>query len=340
MRVPVISIRKSVNELERLEQLRQLCHSGYVNALRTAADYAIELDPTQIAELRQNLDRIREQLESASVAEDFHSVQASFRGELRLYRDRGAEFLERMSKELQSSAAAMQSLAASLMANGSDYEAALSAGLRSLATVQESDDLSYIKHTAKAAAASISENWEQLRRANTVVTAQLHDEIRALHREVESKRRALYTDASSGAWTREKVNLRIEDNLRGDEAFCLILAHITNLKRLNATYSRGVIDRALKALVKRIHGIVGKEAMIARWADDQFAVLLEVNPDYAMAVSSEISKDLSAHFSIQENGIARSLSLRVSTSVVGRPLNGDANYFREKLSMLDAVNRA
>jgi GGDEF domain-containing protein len=335
----VISIRKSVNELERSEQIRQLCHAGYISALRAAADYAIELDPSQLAELRQNLDRIREQLESAAGAEDFQSIQASFRGELRLYRDRAAEFLERMSQELQASAAAMQSLAASLTSNGSDYEAALGAGLRSLATVQDSDDLSFIKQTTKTAAATIAESWEQLRRANTLVTAQLHDEIRTLHREIESERRALYTDAASGAWTREKLNLRIEDNLRGDEAFCLIMAQITNLKRLNASYSRTVIDAALKALVKRVHGIVGKDAMIARWSEDQFAVLLEVNPDHAMAVSSEISKDLSAYFSIQENGIARSLSRRVSTSVVGRPLNGDANYFREKLAMLDAVNR-
>lgn len=336
----MISIRKSVNELEHSEQVRRLCQDGYLNAIRAAADYAVELDPTQIAELRQNLNRIREQLETAAGAEDFQSVQANFRGELRLYRDRAAEFLERMSQELQSSAAAMQSLAASLTANGSDYEAALGAGLRSLSSVQESDDLSYIKQTTRSAAATITESWEQLRRANTLVTAQLHDEIRALHREIETERRALYTDASSGAWTREKLNLRIEDNLSGDDAFCLIMAQITNLKRLNETYSRAVIDAALKALVKRVHGIVGKDAMIGRWAEDEFAILLEVNPDYAMAVSSEISKDLSAYFSIQENGVARSLSLRVSTSVVGRPLSGDADHFREKLTMLDAVNRA
>ncbi len=335
----VISIRKSVNELERLEGLRQLCLGGFVNAIRAAADYAIELDPAQIAELRQNLDRIREQLETAADAEDYHAVQANFRGELRLYRDRSAEWLEKMSRELQASAMAMQSLAGTLTANGDEHEAKMQAGLRSLESVQVSNDVAYIKHVTREAATSINESWEQLRRANQVVTAQLHDEIRALHREIDSERRALFTDASSGAWTREKLNQRIEDNLHGDEGFCLIMAHVTNLKRLGATYSRSVIDGALKALVKRIHGVVGGDAMIARWADDQFAVLLEVSPEHAMAVSSEISKDLSAYFSIQENGVARSLTLRVSTSVVGRPTGGDAAYFREKLNMLDAVRR-
>lgn len=336
----MISIRKSVNDLERLEQLRQLCHDGYVNAIRAAADYAIELDPVQIVELRENLQRIREQLENASEAEHYEAVQASLRGELRLYRDRSAEWLERMSRELQASAMAMQSLAGSLTTNGSEHEAKLNAGLSSLASVQSSDDLVYIKRVTHDAASGIRESWEQLRRANRLVTAQLHDEILALHREIDNERRALFTDASSGAWTREKLSLRIEDNLRGADAFCLVFASITNLKRLTAAYSRDVIDGALKALVKRVHGIVGKDAMIGRWNEDQFAVLLELNPGHAMALSSEIATDLSAYFSIQENGVARSLTLRVTTSVVGRPLGGDAGHFREKLAMLDAVRRA
>jgi GGDEF domain-containing protein len=336
----LISIRKSVNDPERVEQLRQLCHDGYVNAIRAAADYAIELDRAHIVELRENLQRIREQLESASKVEDYEAVQASLRGELQLYRDRSAERLERMAHELQASAMAMKSLAGSLTTNGPDHEAKLKAGLSSLASVQNSDDLAHVKKVTLKAASSINESWEQLRRASQLVTAQLHDEILALHREIDNERRAWFTDASSGAWTREKLDLRIEDNLRGDDAFCLIFASITNLPRLTATYSRSVIEGALKALVKRVHGIVGKDAMIGRWDEGQFAVLLELNPGHAMALSSEIATDLSAYFSIQENGVARSLTLRVTTSVVGRPLGGDAGHFREKLAMLDSVGPA
>jgi GGDEF domain-containing protein len=322
-----------------MEQLRQLSHSGYVNAIRAAADYAIELEPAQTGELRANLERIREQLESASEAEDFQAVQASFRGELRLYRDRSAEWLEKMSRELQNSAVAMRTLAGSLTTNGDDHEAKLSAGLSSLASVADSNDLLYIKRVTHEAAASISESWEQLRRANQLVTVQLHDEIQSLHREIDNERKVLFTDAASGAWTRQKLTLRIEDNLRGDDAFCVVMTALTNLKRLSATYSRLVIDGALKALVKRVHGIVGKEAMIGRWSEDQFAVLLEVTPGHAMTVSAEIAKDLSAHFSIQENGIARNLTLRVNTSVVGRPFGGDPAHFRDKLAMVDAVRK-
>jgi GGDEF domain-containing protein len=333
----VISIRKSVDALERAEKLRAICHDSFVSAIRAAADYAIELDPAQTAELRQNLQRLLEHLENKPEAEDYQAAQASLRGELRLYRDRSAEWLERMSRELQAAATAMQSLAGSLTSNSSEHEAQLNAGLRALAAVQESDDLVYVKQVTHDAAVSISDSWEQLRRANQMVTMQLHDEIQSLHREIDNERRAMFTDTSSGAWNREKLMSRIEDNLRGDDAFCLVIAEIGNLKRLTAAYSGQVVEATLKALVKRIQGIVGKDAMIGRWSADQFAVLLEVTPGYVMTIASAITKDLCARFSIQENGVARNLMLRASTSVVGRPFGGDATQFREKLAMLDAV---
>ena len=94
-----------------------------MNAIRAAADYAIELDPANTVELRQNLERLREQLELATDPDHFEAVRASFRGELRLYRDRSAAWLERMSRELQNSAVAMRTLAGSLAANGSDHDA-------------------------------------------------------------------------------------------------------------------------------------------------------------------------------------------------------------------------
>lgn len=335
----MISIRKSVNALEHAEQLRNVCHDSFVNAIRAAADYAIELDPAPTAELRQNLQRLIEQLENKREVEDYQAVQASLRGELRLYRDRSAEWLAKMSRELQAAATAMQSLAGSLTSNSSEHEAKLNAGLRALAAVQESDDLVYIKQVTRDAAVSINQSWEQLRRANQMVTTQLHDEIQALYREIDNERRAMFTDPTSGAWNREKLSVRIENNLRGEDAFCLVIAEITNLKRLTATYSGEVVEATLKALVKRVQGIVGKDAMIGRWSDDQFAVLLEVTPGYVMTIASEITKDLSARFSIQENGVARSLTLRASTSVVGRPFGGDAAQFWEKLAMLDAVRK-
>jgi GGDEF domain-containing protein len=331
----LISIRKSLGDLERVEELRQVICQGYANAIRAMSDYSVELDPEQASELRQNLRRIREQLDGATQPEDYQAVQANLRGELRLYRDRSGEWLERLHRDLQSATMAMQTLAGGVTANGIDHEKRLRADLGSLASADSSQDLSHVKKVIHEAAESIGSSWEQLRRANQLVIAQLNDEIQSLHREIDNERRALFTDAASGAWNREKVRLRIEDNLNRDEAFCAVIASIGNLKRLSASYPRSVIDGALKALVKRIYGIVGKETMIGRWSEDEFAILLELDPAQAMAVSSQISKELSTRYTVQENGVARNVTLRVSTSIIDRPVGGAAGHFRAKLATID-----
>lgn len=334
----MISIRKSLSELERAEQLRQLAAAGYANAIRAAAEYAVELDPAQAAELRQNLEKIREQLQNATRPEDYQAVQANLRGELRLYRDRSTEWLDRLQRDLQSSAIAMEILADGMNANGVDHGKRLETELHAMASVEHSNDLDHVKKVVRQAAENISESWEQLRRANQLVIAQLQDEIRSLHLEIDNERRALYSDPASGAWNRQKANGRIEDNLNRDDGFCLVVARVGNLKRLEASYSAVVISGALKALVKRILGIVGKDAMIARWSEEQFAIFLEFDQAHATSLAAEIATDLSARYSVQEDGVARSLTLRMDTSMIEHPPRGNPAKFREKLATLDALN--
>ena len=332
----LISIRKSLSELEKAQHLRTVACEGYANAINSAADYAVELDAAQADSLRRNLRLIREQLQSAAEPEDFQAVQANFRGELRLYRDRSAEWLERLQRDLQSATLVMESLAGNVTANGVDHEKKLDADLMALATVERSTDLGGIKKVVREAAASISESWEQLRRANQLAVAQLHDEIRALHREIDNERRALYTDAATGAWNRQKLTARMEDNLGRRDAFCLILATISNLQHLRATHSQTVTDGALKALVRRIFGMVGKDTMVGRWSENQIAMLLEIDPTQALPIAAAISRELSTRYSIQENGVAKSITLRIDASTVEAPAGVAAAKFREKLALAEA----
>lgn len=336
----MISIRRSLEDLERVERLRQLASEGYANAIISAGEYAIELDPLQAAELRRNLRLIREQLGRAKEAEDFQAVQASFRGELRQYRDQSAEWLERLQRDLQSATLVMESLTHSVSANGVDHEKKLEADLAVLASIERSSDLAHVKKVVRQAASSIGESWEQLRRANQLALAQLHDEIRSLHREIETERRAQFIDTASGAWNRKKVMLRIEEDLNRDESFCVVLASIRDLKRLSAGYSGPVIEGALKALVKRIQGVAGKETMVGRWSEDQFAILLEIDPAQAVPIAKTISEELSGRYSIQERGVSRSLTLRIDTAIIDRPAGVPAEKFRERLASVGAPEPA
>jgi len=335
----LVSILKSVNELEELARLQAQAKSSYAMAIRSAAEYAVELDSVQAAELRQHLETLQKAAENAHQAEDFRAVESSFRGELRDYRDRAQDWLARMRSEMQGTAQALQSLADGLSSSGTGYEQQLNVDLQALRNAADGSNLAQIRATIKSAVASIALSLDQMQRANRLTVAQLHDEIRLLHREMDNERKALFTDPASGAWNREKINSRLEEILERGDAFCVVVAWLSNFKRAKGKSSQALIEGALKALVKRAHGILGRDAMLGRWDEDEFVVIVEAVTARAIALSTELSQRLSLRYVVQVDGVSCQLPLRVNTTVVDRSRDSDAAQFRERLKQVSVALR-
>jgi GGDEF domain-containing protein len=327
----LVSILKSVSELEEYARLQQQTKSSYAMAIRSAAEYVVELDAAQAKEFRQHLGTLQQAAETALQVEDFRAIESSFRGELRDYRDRSQDWLARMRSEMQGTAQALQSLADGLSSNGTGYEQQLNADLQALRGAADSHNLAQIRATIKSAVASIALSLDQMQRANRLTAAQLHDEIRLLHREMDNERKALFTDPVSGAWNHEKMAGRIEELLDRGEAFCVVIAWLNNFKRAKGKASQPVVEGALKALVKRAHGILGRDAMLGRWAEDEFIVIVEAVAARAIAMSTELSQQLSLRYVVQQDGVSHHLPLRVTTTVVDRSPGSDPDQFRERL---------
>ncbi len=321
-----------MSDLDRVAQQLQLVSGGYVNAIQAMADYPVVVDPEQAAELKDHLLKMRAQLERASQPEDYGAVQSNLRGELRLYRDQTAALLEQLRRDARGAETVLQSLSAAVIANGVDYEKRLEADIKALAGVQALEDLGQIRQVVRGAVEGINESWRQLNRANQLVIAQLHDEIRALHRQMDRDRHAQITDNVSGAWNRERLNQRIDDNLGRGDTFCLVLAAITNFANISASVSPIVMERTLQALVKRIHGVAGADAMVGRWSESEFGVLLEAEAAHGLWMSGKISRALSSRYSIQEDGVARTVILIVDTSLIDHHRSSDPQKFRDKLA--------
>jgi GGDEF domain-containing protein len=327
----LVSILKSVNELEEFARLQEQTKSSYAMAIRSSAEYVVELDAGQAAEFRQHLGALQQAALAACQTEDFKAIESSFRGELRDYRDRSQDWLARMRSEMQGTAQALQSLADGLSSTGTGHEQQLNSDLQALRNAADGHNLAQIRAIIKSAVASIALSLDEMQRANRLTVAQLHDEIRLLHREIDNERKAFFTDPASGAWNREKMAGRIEELLERGEAFCVVIAWLNNFKRTKGKVSQTVIEGALKALVKRAHGILGRDAMFGRWDEDEFVVIVEAVTARAIAVSTELTQQLSLRYVIQQDGISHQLPVRVTTTVVDRSPGSDPAQFRERL---------
>jgi len=336
----MISIRKSVDNLSRLEELekREALSSAirdcYTLAIHSAAKYAVEVDPALALEFRGHLQVIEDQSRTALSAEQLHSAQSSFRGELRDYRDKSDARLVKLRKEVQNATAAMTIFAETVSLNGENHEQEVSAQLHTLESAARSIDIGEIRGSVGAAVAGIRSSVEQIHRGNQLIVAQLQDEIRVLHLQFEQERKALFMDRASGAWNRQKIDIHLDNLLRQNQPFCLLLVWVRNLKRTQSQYSATVVEGALKALVARFSALLGEEAVIGRWTVDQFVAVLDVPSSRAIALSAEATRKLSGGYAVQENGLSQTVTLQATAGVVDRSPGADSAAFRQKLDQL------
>ncbi|HEY4360425.1 MAG TPA: diguanylate cyclase [Bryobacteraceae bacterium] len=323
-----------MSDLERLADLQKTTASCYQQAIRASAEYAVDLNPGQTAEFRQHLLALQQTVEKAEAAEHFQALQSSFRGELREYRDRSREWLEKTRADLKAAAEAMQVLAQNVASNGADHGQQLKDDLRRLVSITDTSDLGKIRTAVRETALSITRSFENMQRETQLLVVQLNDEIRSLHREMNNERKALYTDPVSGAWNRDKINLRMEELLTRGEGFSVVILWISNLKRLECSCSPLVIEGALKAMVKRLAGLLGTDATVGRWSHDEFIVLLDLAPSATTTLCAEMAQALSSRYSVQENGIAQHLTLRLATAIADHPPASNPEKFRAKLQLL------
>jgi GGDEF domain-containing protein len=260
----MISLRKTATELERLEELHRTAVNCYSLALRSTEQNAIEVDTAQAAHFRAQLQALRNQLRSAAGSREMESVQTSFDHELKDYSDKTRQLVQQLRREVQAASAAVEVFAGSITESESNLESGLKRELQSLNQSAASDDVQQIRAAVRTATAKIATSVEQMRSSNQLAIAQLKDEIRLLHQEVQTARGAKTPDPASES--RQQITGRMEEFINKNKSFSVLLVVLRNLDGLQNCYSTNVIGNALRGFQNRFENILPSGAMVGRWS--------------------------------------------------------------------------
>ncbi|MBI5256974.1 MAG: diguanylate cyclase [Burkholderiales bacterium] len=122
-------------------------------------------------------------------------------------------------------------------------------------------------------------------RLDTPVQVQRRDEIGELARSFAQMQQRLLTDRLTGLSNREAALRRIEERIvqhrrRGDgRAFALMFVDLNRFKHINDRHGHDVGDAVLKELAQRLRDRLRAEDTVARYAGDEFLVLLDAVTD-------------------------------------------------------------
>jgi GGDEF domain-containing protein len=333
----MISIRKSGTELERLEELHRTAVKCYSEALHSTEQNTIELDTAQAAHFRAQLQALRDQLRADAPRNELEAVQTSFAAELKDYSGKTREQIQRLRREVEAAAAAVESFAGSINESEVNLESGIQRELTSLSQSAKSEDIAVMRGAIQASTAKISGSVQQMKSSNQLAIAQLKDEIRLLHQEVQASRRSHSADPA--AESRRWMSGRIQEFIHKKSPFSMLLVVVRNLEGLENCYSSGVIDNALRAFQSRFENILPSTAIVGRWTRDQFAAILNTAPGSAIEMSSEAVGKLSAPFLEQDQGASHSIAFHPRAGVVDFSPGSDLAKFQAKLKQLaDALS--
>jgi len=308
----MISIRESVAELERSHARRAQVVDCYAAAIQSAAQYAVDLDADITSPHRQHRSALAESV--ASGRDDIiEQSRATFRALLRDYRDKAAEYLNRVREELSATARALQETLSALAQSDGDQETRLRDGMRRLRTIAELPGAQTVRADIVSSTDSVESAFEEMRKQHRLTVSQFVVEIQLLHQRIDALETAAAVDNLTKLYNRAEMEERIRLTPPGS---CLLMVKVTGIRLAESRFPSDVAAQLVAAFTKRLRNMMPAYAIIGRWADEDFLAILAMKKNDAMALANRIAEHLSGAYSCVLNGKTVRPTLRLTVAVL------------------------
>ncbi len=348
----MLSLSKTINELDRLEALRRDAVGAFAEAIRASAAGLVELDPARLLRTEQSILALASSVEQADAA-SVEGVPSDLRQVLAGYKSVCDQEVADLRGAVQQSTRMLREVLTSVSGQGLDHHQALERDLQELKALQDVQDLQVIHATIAASTERMSAHIEQMKKETELLVAQLRDEIRTLQRELEQDRSrpaaspepaveaedatpSQSTDIPAAAPEPVAPQMPVETGEAGnsmrradfekamrlrvdqDEVFSLTTVWLRNLGQLFTEFpSEAVIEMMAQAASKLEQALKGNP-LWSRWEDDCFVLYSDQPKASAAKAAQELASALSIVYSVQHNGQTFEPKLHVTVGVIER----------------------
>ena len=308
----MISIRNSIKDLENSEEQRRLVLDCYLAAIRNVAHYAIELDDAIVGPYKASVNALAEGVERGA-AEALVESRASLRALLRNYRDKASEYLNQLRGELANTASALQRIMDTLSQSEGDYEVRLRQAVKAIRKISDSAAAVALRPALHAAVDNIEQGLYQARAQEQVTISQLLVEISLLHKRIDALESAVSIDNLTKLFTRVEMEHRIRS---AESAGSLLLIRVQGFRLAQTKFQPEVALELAGAFTKRLRNCLLPNALIGRWAEEEFLVVLCTPKEETMASAKRAAAQLSGSYVCLQGGKTVRPSIQVDVAVL------------------------
>jgi GGDEF domain-containing protein len=312
----MISIRASINDLERIDELQNASLECYRSALQAMAQYAVEFDDRATASYRQHVAAMSGDLHGKTDAPQLFASRSLLRDELRDYHDKAAAFLGGLREELSQKAHALDLLVDAMATDDGEHEDRLRQSLARLREVADSPAAVPIRTVLATVSDQLAQGVEQVKRQNKLTIGQFRVEIQMLHSQVEALRAASSRNGCAYLNSRLEMETRISAVVETRKPFSLLLLRIRNLALIEKQFGAQARVDIMAAFTERAHKGTPDHAVFGRWSEEQFIGMIEVDNAEAVALAKSLTQQISKPCASTENGKPPRPAPQVDVSIV------------------------
>jgi GGDEF domain-containing protein len=326
----MISIQSSLTDLERSHQRWSEVLDCYLLAIKNIANYAVELDEEITSPHRKYLKDLAAEV-AGDKPEALLASRATLRGLLRDYRDRAAQYLARLRDELAGTARVLEEILDTLSQSDGDHEITLRGALAKLREAAALPSGAAIAPLVHAAANSIEQSVDQLRKQHQLTISQFMVEIRMLHKRIDSLEAAAATDECTRFDNREETIERIRSTPAG--TYTLFLIGARGLRRSEVQFGKAVGEELAGAFAKRLRNSLPPNSSFGRWGAEEFVVMLAMKKSEAIASGKWVTEHLSGSYACMKDGKTVHPALQLTVGVVDTVANEQPERILERIGV-------
>jgi GGDEF domain-containing protein len=313
----MLSIRNSINELERLAVERDSAVECYRGTINNLAHYAVEVDEQTTSQYRRYVTALADGLCFAGMREASSTLRALFRD----YKAKAAEYLKNVRDQLASTASALEAVMEALAQTDGDSDRRMSNVLGSLREIAQHPAATSIRDLLLTATNGVGQAVEDMRKQHQSYAAQFKTEIHMLHQRIAQLESAVTIDSVTQLLTRAEIAGHIQ--ALGPCDVTLLLLTTSGLRLAEARYSGGVAAELAGAFAKRLRNTLPPNAVIGRWSNEEFVAILNTPASDVIKLAKSLGEQLSGMYSCLLEGKVVRPDLQVRLTVV-EPAGGGA----------------
>jgi diguanylate cyclase (GGDEF)-like protein len=315
----VISIRKSLEQLDDYERRFGVALECYLTAINSMEKYAVPVAESLEADYRAQLKKLRKNLREAPVVENFNQCRLALDREMETYCERSSRILAARDKEIKRIIKAVAEATTTLTAHNSLHNTRLTTFTRRLEAIAEIGDLTEVRLQLGREVSELKGYLEASRAKDQAPVDDLRQEIRSFEQRLERAEALASIDRLTGISNRVEGERKLEEIMLSSSPFCLLLFDLDGFKMVNDRWGHQAGDQVLQSFARRLANSVRQQDTVCRWGGDEFlAVLPGCGLQEAMVRAKDLAETCGGEYRIMADGRRVSVSVRVSIGAVER----------------------